>query len=171
MRKFAVLAVAALAASLLSADNALAQDVGSGYNHGVGLSYGFGSFPYPGVNNCNRSGFAFPGRIGFSQRQEAPPYFAQFPPVYYNGIVSRPYGISPYAAPSGITPVEMNHTAPTPVTIKNPHFDGEIVTPVSEAAEPVVDDTANKSTHIVNPYIETITALESPAIDTLIFEN
>ncbi|HMP78911.1 MAG TPA: hypothetical protein PKD54_05625, partial [Pirellulaceae bacterium] len=58
-----------------------------------------------------------------SPPREDLPYFAKFPPVHYSGIVPRPYGISPYAAPPGIMPVEMMVPAPTaPAVIKNPFY-------------------------------------------------
>lgn len=50
-----------------------------------------------------------------------PPYFALHPPVYYEGIVKRPYGISPFAAPPGVLPVEMTVKV-EPKTVLNPYY-------------------------------------------------
>ena len=88
-----------------------AQSYNQSYQFGVGLNYG-GGFPYPNLDDCNRGGF-FGNRIGVLRRQESPPYFAQFPPVYYSGIVRRPYGISPYAAPPGIVPTPFTYCPPS----------------------------------------------------------
>ena len=93
----------------------------------------------------------------FLTPREQPPYFAKFPPVYYSGIVKRPYGVSPYAVPPGITPVEM--TVPQTITIKNPFFDGEVA-PVSDkekAAPAESKKSEGKITWRPNPYMETLT--------------
>ena len=81
-----------------------------------------GGFPYPGAFQQGFSGF---GNLGFDREQ--PPYFAKFPPVYYSHAVKRPYGVSPYAAPAGVVPVELTHALPraNPVVIDNPHFEGK----------------------------------------------
>lgn len=86
-----------------------------------------GGFPYP--SSCIQPGFGGANLFGAFQRpREQPPYFAQFPPVYYSHVVKRPYGISPYAAPAGVTPVEMTIPAPAsashPMVINNPYFKG-----------------------------------------------
>lgn len=86
-----------------------------------------GGFPYPGMNACGGGiGFGGLGLGGFGLQldREQPPYFAKFPPVYYSRAVKRPYGVSPYAAPAGVVPVEMSHPMPKiePVVIENPHF-------------------------------------------------
>lgn len=150
MKKFTMMALAVVAVCAMSATDASAQDYNSGYRFGVGLNYAQG---IQGHHARRGIPFGFGGRIGFSQRHEAPPYFAQYPPVYYNGIVSRPYGISPYAAPPGIAPVEMS--APQPMSVTNPYFDQEIA-PVSDQNE-VDTTTDNKSTQIFNPYAESLT--------------
>lgn len=107
--------VAALAAiAVLSESSAIAQTT----LHSSG-------FPYPGACGGGGCGFGFGG--GFINRDQIdngqPPYFAKFPPVYYSHAVKRPYGISPYAAPAGIVPVEMTHPMPAvnPVIVENPH--------------------------------------------------
>ena len=98
--------VAAVACLAMGALEAQAQQGccghGIGYN-GYGQSYLFGTRLY---NN----------------RIEQPPYFAMYPPVYYsNQIVRRPMGVSPFAAPPGVLPVEMQ-AAPQAVRIQNPFF-------------------------------------------------
>jgi hypothetical protein len=94
---------------------------------------------------------------GFATPREQPPYFAQYPPVYYSGIVKRPYGISPYAVPPGIAPVEMS--VPQPITVTNPFFEKQAVPVSGEASEPapVKDSNGNKVTWRPNPYMETLT--------------
>lgn len=74
-----------------------------GYDYGVGFGYGFrGIRSARVVNNYDI------------------PYFALHPPVYYSGqITPRPYGVSPFAAPAGIRPVELD-MAVKPKTIMNP---------------------------------------------------
>lgn len=113
---------------------------GSGYGFGAGIA-------------ANQFG----GR-GFTTPRAQPPYFAQFPPVYYSGIVRRPYGISPFAAPSGIAPVELS--SPVPLTIANPFYDVEVA-PVSNqqpVTPPVIENNGNKVTWQYNPYIESVVA-------------
>lgn len=94
---------------------------------------------------------------GFTTPREQPPYFAKFPPVYYNGIVPRPYGFSPFAVPGGITPAEINSIQP--LTVSNPFVEGDFA-PVSNSNEntdeKVVDEVGNKVTWKPNPYIETL---------------
>ena len=113
--------------------------------------------------NCYGNGYGFGAGVfanggnGFFIPREQPPYFAQFPPVYYNGIVSRPYGISPFAAPAGIAPVELS--VPTPVTINNPHYLAPVSNQVPVQPVPtVIDSHGNKVTWFPNPYIESIAA-------------
>ena len=147
-----MIAAATVAMVAFSGTESMAQDYQNSYRFGVGL--GFGNNFAPRGRNILRRGFPFGGTIGFSERLERPPYFAQFPPVYYNGIVPRPYGVSPYAAPPGITPVEMTVPVPhaKPQAIRNPYFDqNNAVEPVSEP-DPVKPSVENKTTSIVNPY-------------------
>lgn len=63
-------------------------------------------------------------RSGNNIIMSPPPYFALYPPVYYDRIVPRAYGISPYAVPPGVMPVE-NSVAPAAKTISNPFFKPE----------------------------------------------
>lgn len=89
-----------------AAGQASGQEYRSGYHFGAGLNF------------AEATGWVRNGA------REQLPYFAQFPPVYYSHILPRPYGISPFAAPPGIMPIEMSipvSVAP-PKMISNPHF-------------------------------------------------
>lgn len=138
MKRLLAVAVAIAAVTMFSQSSAEAQGYANGYQFGTGISAvnGFGG-------GCCRS-----------TPREQLPYFAQFPPVYYSNIVARPVGISPFAAPPGIAPVELEYARVKDVTISNPFFNGK--------AEPVKTAPAkkkslnNKSTLIVNPYVNTI---------------
>lgn len=107
----------------LSATSAFGQGYQAGYQFGAGIGAagGFGGF-------CDPFRDRFFGPVGNFRAfaLEQPPYFAQFPPVYYSHIVRRPYGVSPFAAPPGILPVEMAMPAAVspPEVISNPHFHG-----------------------------------------------
>ena len=107
MNRFLIMAVAVVAVTFMTQADAKAQTYGGGYQFGAGLNAGCGF-------GCNRF------------QREQPPYFAKFPPVYYSHVVKRPYGVSPYAAPAGIAPVELNYVAPTPLSVKNPFFNREV---------------------------------------------
>ncbi len=143
----------------MTESTANAQDAYSnGYGFGAGLNFGR-NFDRPGY--AGRYGYGFRGpfadfnRFGLRERNEEPPYFAKYPPVYYSHIVHRPYGVSPYAAPPGIVPVEMN--APAPVSISNPYFDQEIAPAPSAMPESVEQVEANDDvTYTKNPYIDSI---------------
>ena len=101
MKRFLCLAVALVATAIFATGEVNAQDFGPGCGYGYG---------YGGIGYSYRTGF------------ERPPYFALFPPVHYSDqIVRRPYGVSPFAAPSGVTPVEMQAPA-VPLTVRNPYF-------------------------------------------------
>ena len=85
-------------------------------------------FPYPNYIQQGLQGG--PGAFGgFNRSREQPPYFAKFPPVYYSHVVKRPYGVSPFAAPAGIVPVEYRvpRPIPKPMVINNPFFKGDSV--------------------------------------------
>ena len=86
------------------------------------------------------------------------PYFAKFPPVYYSGIVKRPYGISPFATPPGIIPTELQVAVPKPVTISNPFFNNDIeeIDTIQVETESNLDSSIdNKTTEWkANPYTE-----------------
>ncbi len=133
-----LLSLAIVAATLtICSSSSEAQSYHDGYQFGSGV----------------RSSYGFFG--GCYTPREQPPYFATYPPVYYSGIVRRPYGISPYAAPAGIAPVELS--VPQPLTIQNPHFDE--VAPVSTEQEttPAASEvSSNKVTWRSNPWLETV---------------
>ena len=51
---------------------------------------------------CNGGGWSDSAYFGFYNRRwidvgQMPPYFSQFPPVYYSVPIARPYGWSPFA--------------------------------------------------------------------------
>lgn len=114
MSKLFSLTVALIATTFVLQSSSHAQIYGQGFQFGAGIQAG-------GLGNFG--GFYRP------IPREQPPYFAQFPPVYYSHIVPRPYGVSPYAVPPGIAPIEMCVPAaiPHPSIIKNPHFNGEAI--------------------------------------------
>jgi hypothetical protein len=128
MKRMLILAIAAVAMVFTTSTDASAQSYNNGYAFGTGV------------------GQAFCGGFGGS-RFAAPPYFAQHPPVYYSGIVRRPYGISPFAAPPGIEPVEIRRQnyAPRPVTIKNPYFNS-----TAPASGPAIKAESNGEKSKVN---------------------
>ena len=110
MKRFIAIAAALAAIVICSEGNAQAQS-----------RLHPGGFPYPSVIQQGFGG----GFGGFSLRREQPPFFAKFPPVYYSRAVKRPYGISPYAAPAGVRPVELDYFKPVltnPLVVKNPYY-------------------------------------------------
>ncbi len=166
MKKIMMLALAVVSVVAFSKSDAMAQDYQNSYRFGVGLGYGT-QFPYPktghygnrGVRPLRGLGLGFDNLGAIVDRVDAPPYFAQYPPVYYNGIISRPYGISPYAAPPGIMPVEMTIPMVIPQAIQNPYYEQQI-TPASENTAEPVNSTDNQSTHIYNPYVESVSSVD-----------
>jgi len=115
MKRFIAIAAALAAIVICSEGNAQAQ-----------TRLHSGGFPYPG--GCCQQGLnGIGGLESIRLRREQPPHFAKFPPVYYSHAVKRPYGISPYAAPAGVMPVEMNYAKPKakPVVINNPFFNND----------------------------------------------
>jgi hypothetical protein len=115
MKRILFLAAIACIAITCSSTSVHAQDLNSGYGFGVGLGY---RFPNQGSIACQGFPNFFTGN-----RIEEPPYFAKFPPVYYSHIVRRPYGVSPYAAPPGIEPVEMRFQPPVVAQrVVNPYY-------------------------------------------------
>ncbi len=135
--------VAAALAVIGTATTAQAQL--DGYRFGVGIDYAnyraFGRHQF----RADRFGAAFAP----APRIDQPPFFALYPPVYYDRtIVARPYGVSPYAVPPGIAPVEMS--VPTPLRQENPYF-------VEPKKDKDSDDkssgsTDSKTTWMHNPY-------------------
>ncbi len=123
-----LLAVAAFAAILVgTTEIAQAQHRfrGNGFNRGGGIGAGVGGFNF---------GYYYqPNTYNSFHRPDNVPYFMKHPPVYYSRtIVKRPYGISPYAAPAGVAPVEFQilDQAPEPVRIVNPHAQSPSFEPV-----------------------------------------
>jgi hypothetical protein len=112
MKRFLLLAAVALSFATV-ADSANAQGYHNGYAFGLGVN---NSFPVIGQSYFSR---------------EDIPYFAKFPPVYYSHIVRRPYGVSPYAAPAGIAPIELSVPAFEPQVIVNPYAVPEVAPGVS----------------------------------------
>jgi hypothetical protein len=159
MKRILTLMAAIAVTAFFGDTTASAQGFQSGFEFGSGLNASGFNFNSPrGFGNRfgygNRFGFGnLNGGIFQRQRLEDPPYFAKFPPVYYSHIVKRPYGVSPFAAPSGIMPVEM--TIPSPMSMKNPYFESQVAPVSNEAtpAAPAVDETKNKATWVSNPYI------------------
>ncbi len=141
LRRIAI-ALAVTLASATVAGQASAQS--PGYLYGVGLSYS---------NGCGSL-----GRGSSIQDGKRPPYFALHPPVYYSKIVPRPYGISPFAAPPGVTPTEMIVT-PEPVTISNPFYKREMTTPVDTNKK---KQPSNKVTFISNPFLQMVKVSKEP---------
>ncbi len=165
MKKIIALAVAFAAIAIVAGPEASAQSFSfnNGYQFGAGANAGGLNF---GVRNRG-FGLGFGGVISRGiNRPARPPYFAEFPPVYYNGIVRRPYGISPYAAPAGIRPVELNHTPEDihPATVQNPFFNKNRSTPISvmETLEADATSTDNKSTKVItNPFFNSTPEAET----------
>ena len=117
MKRFIAIAAALAAIVICSAGTAQAQ-----------TQLLPGGFPYPSyIQQGLQGGPGSFGGFGLQRQRAQPPYFAQFPPVYYSHAVKRPYGISPYAAPAGVTPVEFSVPAPVskPLVINNPFFKGD----------------------------------------------
>jgi hypothetical protein len=114
-----IFALGVLAAGAVTCERTALAQV-EGYQFGTGLDY---AYKYGGIRGrrFDRSVWGLP--IAPTPRVDEPPFFALYPPVYYSpDIVYRSYGVSPYAAPPGITPVEMMICPPTPVIQKNPYY-------------------------------------------------
>lgn len=119
MSKRTILAAAlALTALVVALPNSASAQLGQSYGcssgmyaqgYGFGAGFGYGAF----ARSYNNS---FHNQI---------PYFALHPPVYYSDqIVARPYGISPFAAPPGIRPIEMDYMAVDEAKlIENPFYE------------------------------------------------
>ena len=158
MKRILTIAFAVVAVTIMADSSAQAQLNSSGYGFGVGINQArFGGGFRSGGGNFRSGGLGFLGGLQNIQRFEEPPYFARFPPVYYSGIVKRPYGISPYAAPPGIAPVELS--IPSPVTVKNKYFNSEIA-PVSKATETETTsselDDKTTATWVANPFVSSL---------------
>lgn len=135
MKRLLLLAVAITAVSIMAESNANAQGYLNGYQFGTGVSWNRGY------------------RV---QDREQQPFFARHPPVYYSHIVKRPYGVSPYPAPAGIMPVEMQIVTPDPLTVANPFFNKQVA-PVKQSTNSESESkTENKTTWVVNPHLITL---------------
>ena len=154
MKRMLILAIAAVAMVFTTNTDASAQSYFGGYGFGAGV------------------GQSFIGGFG-ANRFRSPPYFAQFPPGYYNGIVRRPYGISPYAAPAGIPPVELGIVVEKaqPRTIHNP-FVNQGHNVAAPQKKPIhmkkaeVKEMKNHTTWIKNPfYVPEVEAVAEVKID------
>jgi hypothetical protein len=161
MKNILKIILPAVAVALVFSISAHAQT--DGYRFGVGLGYsGYDGPCSKGPYNRNFLGLA----IAPTPRVDAPPFFAQYPPVYYSqDIIARPYGVSPYAAPAGITPVEMGGSHPLHQV--NPYYVDPGIPLPSDTVPPAEpkegsQDTSPKTTWIQNPYYQSIT---SPAGD------
>jgi len=146
MKNILTIAIAVAAMAFFASEQVAAQGFNNGYLFGTGVNQSF---------------------IGGGSRFQAPPYFATFPPVYYNGIVRRPYGISPFAAPPGIEPVELRAIPAEikPVTIRNPHMKSS--TPMMKAKKGALKETIDKATWVKNPHFDVIdNAAYAPAAVT-----
>jgi hypothetical protein len=163
MKRIIITAIALFAVTILFDSSAQAQGINYGsrgfLNPGrtAGLNVFRGAnLNRRGINSFGLGGYGFGGNFisAFSNtvRPERQPFFATNPPVYYSGIVKRPYGISPYAVPAGTVPVEMTVGQPEPVTIANPFFNEAV--PASDVKTEEPQETENKTTMIVNPYFE-----------------
>lgn len=111
MKRF-LIAAAMVAAVVLTTDTASAQGPSP---------YGF--LPY---------GFYQPYGAQYGSSIRTPPYFATNPPVYYGARHSRPYGLSPFAAPPLVVAgddyrsrlrLQFEHPrVPTPAPLCNPYI-------------------------------------------------
>lgn len=79
-------------------------------------------------------GFYQPYGATYGTSLRTPPYFATNPPVYYGARHSRPYGLSPFAAPPQVSPAANYQSrlrtqfeqppVPTPQPLSNPYLCG-----------------------------------------------
>lgn len=116
LKSLALTGALALATCLaLAPQQANAQDPCGGINMGYGFGVGLTS--------------NYIGQTRLLAPHDRPPHFSLYPPVYYSDVlIRRPYGISPFAAPPGIRPVEMDVIImPEPVTVSNPYFNPDAV--------------------------------------------
>ena len=161
MKRLLAMAVAIAAVTMFSQSEVQAQNFNNGFQFGAGIRSSALSGGFSGINRFNgfRGFNGFNGFNGFSRglltRNEDLPYFAKFPPVYYSNIIARPVGISPFAVPAGVRPVELDYAKPKRVTKKNPFYNQAI--PVKTAPTPA-EPLSGKTTWIANPYMGTFVA-------------
>jgi hypothetical protein len=137
--KFYLTAILCAIALVSTADQASAQCGGDFGYAGYGY-YNFGIRPYV----------------------PAPPYFALHPPVYYGARYTRPYGDSPFAAPSQLQPTA--GYAPTrrvesALTVNNPYCVLPMDVPIPQSAPAptnaiVPSPVVVKPVFIDNPYFQ-----------------
>lgn len=156
MSKQIGLGLAAVMVAALFSTSVEAQGYQDGYQLGAGFRSGYGPGIGIGGGFLNRPFLGYPRFSAFTPRFEEPPYFAKFPPVHYSGVIPRPYGISPYAAPPGIMPTEMM-IRQEPAKIKNPFFSEpaeEIMPPADppEEGDGGDQEISTRVTRIANPW-------------------
>lgn len=109
-----------LAFYLLSPGSAQAQ---------YGYEYGFGPWGAFGLWNAQMA--------LRSVNTPTPPYFSVYPPVYYDGLIRRPYGDSPFAywprRPQTRTILTAPRSAPAPQIVENPFYRAAPTSPSDEA--------------------------------------
>jgi hypothetical protein len=99
-----------------------------------------------GIGNCwfgNLNAYGASGTLYGSGYLFVPPYYAIHPPVYYSHQYYRPYGWTPFAQPSYISPAVLR---PEPRLVVNPHVK------VKEVSKPQANDNTAKAEMIMNPY-------------------
>jgi hypothetical protein len=111
--KFYLTAILCTIALVSGADQASAQ---------CGADFGYGGYGYY--------------NFGIRPYVPAPPYFALHPPVYYGARYTRPYGDSPFAAPSQLQPTA--GYAPTrrierALVVNNPYVELPMPVPAPES--------------------------------------
>ncbi len=158
MKRLLLLAAAIAVVTFVTETQVSAQGYLNGYEFGTGIA---ASDFYRRPNRPVFGGYGFGAFRNFDRvrtvvRDESQPYFAVNPPIYYSHPVKRPYGISPFPAPSGIVPVEMSYPIPMPVSQKNPFYNPE-VEPVSDEVAPAEPKSDNKVTWIENPHFDPTT--------------
>ena len=157
MKRLTLLAFAVAAVTMMAESSATAQGYANGYQFGAGINsstYGAYGERYFGRRAIGVNQFRNDA-LSREFRREQPPYFAKFPPVYYSHIVKRPYGVSPYAAPAGIAPVELGIGMPIPISVNNPFFQ-KGTAPVKTAKPEADSKTEMKTTWVANPYLEAV---------------
>lgn len=148
MKRLLAVAVAIAAVTMFCQSDANAQihnGLYSGYQFGTGVNASRGFY--------GQRPLSFRAGGSYNSREDLP-YFAKFPPVYYSNIVARPVGISPYAAPAGIRPVEMDYAPVKQVTKQNPFYDGKAQPVKTTPKKP--SSIKEKTTWIGNPYLGTV---------------
>lgn len=139
MKRLVVASLMAVAASFLASDTASAQ-VGSAFSYSP---CGFG-VPFA----------QFYGAV------QTPPYFATHPPVYYGTRYSRPYGISPYAAPPVVNVPTGYEAGPAarfyypPAEISTATCNPYIIGKRSESPKPSTPKLAVVGEIRYNPFVE-----------------